>query len=178
MSRIGQKPIDLPAGVKVAMAGSMVSVNGKLGDLCLNLPKGITASLDGARLSISRVDDTRRSRSCQGLARSLVMNMVEGVSKGYSKELDVQGVGFKAAVSGQNLTLSLGFSSPVVHKLPEGVKVEVRDGTAIKVSGRDKEMVGTTAARIRKYFPAEPYKGKGVQYKGERVRRKVGKTVA
>ena len=178
MSRIGQKPIDIPAAVKVSVEDIRVSVSGKLGDLTMALPAGITVTLTGPRLSVSRIDDSRRSKSYQGLARSLIVNMIEGVATGYSKQLEVQGVGFKAAVSGQKLTLSLGFSSPVVYEVPDGVKVEVQDGTAIKVSGRDKEKVGSTAARIRKFFPAEPYKGKGVQYKGEHVRRKVGKTVA
>lgn len=178
MSRIGKMPIDIPAGVDVSIDGTTVSTKGKLGELTLDLPAGIGASVVENRIELSRSDDTRESKSFHGLARSLVFNMVEGVVNGYSRDLEINGVGFRATASGRELTMTLGFSSPVEYEAPEGVTIEVTDGTKIKVSGSDKQKVGQAAARIRAFCPAEPYKGKGVQYKGERIRRKVGKTVA
>ncbi|MBM4147451.1 MAG: 50S ribosomal protein L6 [Lentisphaerae bacterium] len=178
MSRVGQKPVTLPAGIKVAVQGRKVSVSGPKGELAYNLPDGIDVAVDGSVVSFLRGGDTRELRSLHGLVRSLVANMVTGVQQGFVKELEIQGVGFKAAVQGQNLVLSLGFASPVEYEIPTGVKVAVDGGVAITVTGADRQLVGDVAARIRGYFPAEPYKGKGIRYKGERVRRKVGKTVA
>lgn len=178
MSRIGQQPIAVPDGVTVAVEGGRVFAKGPLGELSTELPDGIQAGLSDGTLSVTRADDTRRNRSLHGLVRSLVFNMVEGVSKGFAKQLEIQGVGFRAAVEGSTLLLSLGFSGPKEFAIPEGVQVVVEGGTALTVSGPDKQAVGNAAARIRSYRPVEPYKGKGIRYRDEHVRRKAGKTVA
>jgi large subunit ribosomal protein L6 len=178
MSRIGEKPIDVPAGVTVTADAAQVCVAGKLGELRLALPAGIAAQAAEGKMSVSRLDDSRRARGCHGLTRTLIFNMIEGVSKGYKKELEIQGVGFKATVQGRKLLLSLGFASPVEYSLPDGIAVKVDDATRLTVSGCDKQGVGDVAARIRSFYRAEPYKGKGIRYRNERVRRKVGKTVA
>lgn len=178
MSRIGQKPIDVPSGVTVSVSGSKVSVKGKLGELTKEIPDVIGVEVKDGVVMVSRSNDARVSKSFHGLLRTLINNMVIGVSSGYKKELEIQGVGFKAVVKGQKVALSLGFASPVEYDVPDGVKVAEEDGVRISVTGVDKEKVGDTAAMIRSFYPAEPYKGKGVRYKGEHVRRKVGKTVA
>ena len=179
MSRIGKKPIDVPAGVEVRVDGARVTAKGKAGELVMGLPPGIGARVEGGKVHVTRPNDTARGKSLHGLARSLVNGMLEGVAKGYRKDLLISGVGFRAAVQGPKLSMSLGFSRPVEYIVPDGVKVAVEEnGTALAVTGPDKQKVGDVAARIRSYFPAEPYKGKGLQYKGEYVRRKVGKTVA
>lgn len=176
MSRIGEVPIELPAGVTVTVDGSHVVVKGAKGEQELNMPEGISMSVEEQRVVLSRENDTQKA--FHGLARSLVANMVEGVVNGYKKELEIQGVGFKAAIQGKTLSLSLGFASPKVYTIPDTVTVEVENNTNVIVTGIDKQQVGLVAARIRSYYPAEPYKGKGVRYKGEQVRRKEGKTVA
>jgi large subunit ribosomal protein L6 len=178
MSRVGNKPIDIPAGVTVSVKGSTATVKGAKGELSLNLPSGITAVSETGRLTVSRAEDTRPARSSHGLIRSLLAGMIEGVVKGYSRDLEIQGVGFKGELKGKVLSLSLGFSSPILFPVPDGVAVAVEGGTKLKVSGTDKQKVGEVAARIRAFYPAEPYKGKGVRYVGEHVRRKEGKTVA
>lgn len=170
--------MEIPAGVTVSVAGSKVSAKGKLGELSIQLPSGTGAVVEGSVVKISRSGDEWEQRSVHGLARTLVDNLLIGVSKGYLKELEIQGVGFKAAVQGRNLVISLGFSHPVEYLIPEGIKIAVDAGTKLVVSGADKQGVGNAAARIRGYFKAEPYKGKGLRYKGEYVRQKVGKTVA
>jgi len=179
MSRIGNKPIAIPEGVTVAVDGSTVKVNGKLGELSRDLVKGISVKVEDNNIVVSRTDDSREQKSCHGLIRSLIANMVEGVSKGYKKELTIEGTGFKAANNGKVLSLSLGFAYPKEYVIPEGVTVTV-DGNGVKlaVEGTSKELVGQAAARIRSYYPAEPYKGKGIKYAGEVIRRKQGKTVA
>jgi large subunit ribosomal protein L6 len=178
MSRIGQQPVSIPPGIAVNVTGRTVGIKGPKGDLSYDLPEGIEVKVEGAGVVLTRSADDQRGRSLHGLARSLVANMVKGVEKGFSKELELQGVGFKAAVEGRKLLLSLGFAGPVEYVIPEGIKITVEAGTALTVSGPSKELVGTVAARIRAFFPAEPYKGKGLRYRGEYVRRKVGKTVA
>jgi large subunit ribosomal protein L6 len=178
MSRIGEKPIAVPDGVEVRVSGRTVNVKGKLGELSVTLPGGIEARVEEATVVLTRPDDTRQSKSFHGLGRSLVANMVEGVANGYTRELEISGVGYRASVEGQKVEMLLGFSSPVVYEVPEGVTVKVDNQTKLTVSGADKQKVGAVAARLRGFSPAEPYKGKGVQYKGEQVRRKVGKTVA
>lgn len=178
MSRVGKKPIDIPPGVKVLVNGSQVTVQGPLGALSMELPRGITATLTGGKVLVQRENDEVAVRSCHGLGRTLVANMIEGVSKGFQKELEIHGVGFKATLQGRKLILNLGRSHPVNYEVPEGVTVTVEAATALTVKGMDKQKVGNVAARIRAFCPVEPYKGKGIQYKGERVRRKVGKTVA
>ncbi|MFO7937269.1 MAG: 50S ribosomal protein L6 [Kiritimatiellia bacterium] len=179
MSRIGNKPIAIPEGVTVTVNGSTVDVKGKLGELSRDLIEGITAKVEDGNVIVSRADDSKIQKSCHGLTRSLLANMVEGVSKGYKKELTIEGTGFKAVSNGKVLSLSLGFASPKDYAIPEGISVNV-DGNGVKLSveGTSKELVGQAAARIRSYYPAEPYKGKGIKYAGEIIRRKQGKTVA
>jgi len=177
MSRIGKMPVELPSGVTASIDGGRVSINGPQGELQYAPPAGVTAAVDDNRVVLSRADDSPEARSLHGLARSLVANMVEGAAKGFRKDLEIEGVGFRASVQGQTVTLLLGFASPVQYTAPEGVKVEEQGGTKITVSGADKQKVGEAAARIRAFYPAEPYKGKGLRYAGEYVRRKVGKTV-
>ncbi len=176
MSRIGEKPVEVPSGVTVAIDGARVSVKGAKGELGLDLPAGISAAMEESTVTLKRDDDS--FKASHGLARSLVANMVEGVSNGYTKSLEIQGVGFRAALQGKTLSLSLGFASPVEYAVPDTVTVAVNNNTEVEVSGADKQQVGDVAARIRSFFPAEPYKGKGIRYKDERVRRKEGKTVA
>ena len=177
MSRVGSKPVDIPAGVTVQASGSRVSTKGPQGELAITLPDPIQAAVKDGRVNITRPDDTTRSKSMHGLSRSLVANMVEGVSKGFSRELQLQGVGFRAAVQGDKLTLSIGYSSPVEYVAPKSIKISVKEAN-ITIGGPDKKLVGDVAALIRSFYPPEPYKGKGIRYKGEYVRRKAGKTVA
>jgi large subunit ribosomal protein L6 len=176
MSRIGRTPIPVPSGVDVTLGEGSVTVKGPQGTLARGLPERITVRRDGDVLVVERPDDERRHRALHGLTRSLVANMVTGVTQGYSKELEIVGVGYRALARGpRTLELSLGFSHPVVVEAPEGVTFEVPSATRVVVRGIDKEKVGQIAADIRKHRPPEPYKGKGVRYAGERVLRKAGK---
>jgi large subunit ribosomal protein L6 len=178
MSRIGNKPVDIPATVKVNISqDGSVAVEGPKGKLSWTLPRRIKASVKENHVSLVRDAETRSVKALHGLSRSLVHNMVQGVSEGFSKNLEIEGVGFKAAVQGTNLNLSLGFSHPVLFPIPKEVKIVVTDNTKISISGIDKKLVGQVAADIRRYYPPEPYKGKGVRYAGEQIRRKEGKTV-
>ena len=176
MSRIGRAPIPLPEGVAVEIAGPTITVNGPRGTLKRTLPEPIRIREDGGELLVERPDDERRNRALHGLARSLVANMVTGVATGYSKELEIVGVGYRATAAGPSrIDLALGFSHPVFVEAPDGITFEVPAPTRIVVSGIDKEAVGQVAANIRKIRKPEPYKGKGVRYAGERVMRKAGK---
>lgn len=178
MSRIGKKAVILPAKVTFGIsADGGVSVEGPKGKLEWILPKQIKASLDGGNIVIERESDIRQVRALHGLSRALVANMVTGVSTGFKKDLEIQGVGFKAAVQGAVLNLSLGFSHPINFPIPQGIKVTVIENTKIAVEGIDRQLVGQVAADIRSFYPPEPYKGKGVRYVGEQVLRKEGKTV-
>jgi len=178
MSRIGKKSIDLPDKVKLNIANDgQVNVEGPKGTLNWQLPKQIKASVDGKTLTVERASEDRKVKALHGLSRSLLNNMVTGVSAGFVKDLEIQGVGFKAAVQGKVLNLSLGFSHPINFQIPEGIKITVADNTKVKVEGIDKHLVGQVAADIRGYYPPEPYKGKGVRYAGEQIIRKEGKTV-
>jgi large subunit ribosomal protein L6 len=177
MSRIGKKPITLPAKVKLNVSGADIHVEGPKGKLSWTLPPAIKARVEGSDVIFDRKDETRQVRALHGLSRSLVSNMVQGVSAGFVKELEIQGVGFKAAVKGDKLDLSLGFSHEILFPIPHGIKITVTENTKIRVEGVDKQLVGQVAADIRGYYPPEPYKGKGVRYAGEQVRRKEGKTV-
>lgn len=177
MSRVGKKVISIPSGVTVSSKDALVIVKGSRGELTWTLPEGISISVDGTELSVKRADDSRRLRALHGTNRSLLSNMVEGVSKGFSKELEIVGVGFKAAVKGKQLDLALGKSHPILHPIPTGITVTVTENTKIKVEGIDKQLVGQFAAEVRGYYPPEPYKGKGVHYVGEHIRRKEGKSV-
>lgn len=178
MSRIGKKAVVLPEKVTFGVsAEGSVKVEGPKGKLEWTLPKQIKARLEGSNVVIDRESDNRQVRALHGLSRALVANMVTGVSTGFKKDLEIQGVGFKAAVQGKVLNLSLGFSHPINFAIPEGIKVTVTENTKISVEGIDRQLVGQAAADIRAYYPPEPYKGKGVRYAGEQVLRKEGKTV-
>jgi large subunit ribosomal protein L6 len=177
MSRVGLKPIALPEKVAVKVDGADVTVEGPKGKLNLALPEGITLAAEGSEVIVSRVSDSRQHKALHGTARSLINNMIIGVSKGFVKDLEIQGVGLRAAVKGTEIDLSLGRSHPLLHPIPAGLTVTVTDNTKIKVEGIDKQLVGQFAAEVRGYYPPEPYKGKGVRYVGEYVRRKEGKSV-
>ena len=178
MSRIGNKLIDIPAKVKLDVSGEgEVKVEGPKGKLQWMLPKQIKARIQDNRVALERSSDARNVKALHGLSRSLIANMVSGVSVGFVKELEIQGVGFKAAVQGKNLNLSLGFSHPVLFPIPPEIKITVTDAVKLRIEGVDKKLVGQVAADIRGYYPPEPYKGKGIRYAGEQVRRKEGKTV-
>ena len=178
MSRIGKKIIELPDKVKLNISGEgLVNVEGPKGKLAWTLPAQIKARLDGKNVLVERGSETRQVRALHGLSRALIANMVAGVSAGFSKELEIQGVGFKAALQGKILNLSLGFSHPILFPIPEGIKITVTENTKLKIDGIDKHLVGQVAADIRAYYPPEPYKGKGVRYAGEQIVRKEGKTV-
>jgi large subunit ribosomal protein L6 len=175
MSRIGRKPIELPTGVNVAITHGRVQVNGPLGELSQQIPDRMEIRQEDGQLVVSRPTDRGDDRALHGLTRTLVANMVEGVTKGFQKRLEIQGVGYRAALAGTNLELNVGYSHPVRITPRPGVEFEVPVPTQIVVKGIDKQVVGQTAAEIRKVRPPEPYKGKGIRYEGEFVRRKVGK---
>ncbi len=176
MSRIGKRPIPIPAKVSITIDGQDIQVKGPKGELSRTLPTGVVVVQDGDTLLVNRKDDSRLARERHGLCRTLVANMVEGVSNGYQKRLEIQGIGYRAQVQGQNLNLSLGYSHPVIFEPPTGIQFAVENNTNVIISGIDKELVGNTAASIRASRPPEPYKGKGVRYAGEQVRRKAGKS--
>ena len=178
MSRIGKQPVALPAGITATLSDSVATLKGPKGELTMKVPATVSVAQEGSALAVTRRGDDKQSRADHGTTRALLNNMIVGVKDGYSRELEIQGVGFKASISGRTLTLNVGYSHPVEYTVPEGVKVEVTDGVQLKVSGIDKQLVGQVSARIRAFRPPEPYKGKGVRYKDERVRRKAGKTVA
>jgi large subunit ribosomal protein L6 len=175
MSRIGRKPIPVPAGVNVAIEPERVTVNGPKGELSERIHRDITVAQDGEQLVVTRPTDRGEHRALHGLTRSLVANMVEGVTAGFEKRLEIQGVGYRAQLKGRDLELALGYSHPVPIKAPDGIEFEVPQPTRIVVKGSSKQQVGQIAAVIRKQRPPEPYKGKGIRYEGEYVARKVGK---
>ena len=178
MSRIGKEPVKLVDGVTATIDGQKVTVKGKLGELSYTMHEGITAKVEGDEIKFACADDYALG-NFHGLARALVNANVIGVSKGYTKQLSIEGTGFKAVLKGQELALSLGFASPKIYAIPAGLKVTVEnDGLQVTITGIDKQVVGEAAARIRSYYPAEPYKGKGIKYVGEKIRRKQGKKVA
>ena len=178
MSRIGNKAVEIPDKVRVNIDNEgAVSVEGPKGKLHWKLPRNICASVQDNRVSVVRETETRSAKALHGLSRSLVHNMVQGVSEGFTKQLEIEGVGFRAAVQGSNLNLSLGFSHPIQFAIPKDIKITVAENTKITIQGVDKKLVGQVAADIRGFYPPEPYKGKGVRYAGEQIRRKVGKTV-
>ncbi|MDP9306843.1 MAG: 50S ribosomal protein L6 [Actinomycetota bacterium] len=175
MSRIGKQPIELPSGVNVAISPGRVQVNGPLGELSQTVPARMQVEQDDGTLVVKRPTDRGDDRALHGLTRSLIANMVEGVTSGFQKRLEIQGVGYRATLRGTDLELNVGFSHPVVIKPPQGIAFEVPDATTVLVKGIDKQQVGEISAQVRKVRPPEPYKGKGIRYEGEYVRRKVGK---
>jgi large subunit ribosomal protein L6 len=175
MSRIGKKPIELPSGVLVALSHGRVQVNGPLGELSQVVPTRMQIEKTDAEITVSRPTDRGQDRALHGLTRSLIANMVEGVTKGFEKHLEIQGVGYRAQLKGRDLELAVGYSHPVTITPREGIEFEVPIPTQVVVKGIDKQKVGQTAAEVRKVRPPEPYKGKGIRYRDEQVRRKVGK---
>lgn len=178
MSRIGNKPVSIPKSVAITSSDDgVITVKGAKGELKWALPPCVTLTVLGDVATVARQDDSRDSRAKHGLARAILANMVKGVDAGFVKDLEIQGVGFKALLQGDVLNLSLGFSHPILFKIPSGIKVSVADNTKVKVEGIDRQLVGQVASDIRSYYPPEPYKGKGIRYAGEVVKRKEGKTV-
>ncbi|PHR62915.1 MAG: 50S ribosomal protein L6 [Robiginitomaculum sp.] len=175
MSRIGKQPVELPAGVTGSLDGKTLTVKGPKGELSMTFVKEVKPTLDGAIVSISPIDDSQRAGAMWGMQRTLVANMVEGVLNGYEKNLELHGVGYRATMKGSAVGLQLGFSHDVTYQPPAGITLTVAKPTQIKITGIEKQVVGQTAAEIRSYRPPEPYKGKGVRYVGEYVRRKEGK---
>ncbi len=175
MSRLGKVPLRVPAGVKVGLEGRKVAVTGSKGSLQLSLVDGIHATVGDGTVLVSRADDSREQRAAQGLMRRLVANMLDGVSRGFSKTLEITGVGYRADGRGKHIHLTLGYSHPIIYQLPEGVTAKVDNQTVITITGVDRRLVGEVTADIRKLRPPEPYKGKGVRYAQEVIRRKAGK---
>jgi large subunit ribosomal protein L6 len=177
MSRIGKLPVAIPPKVKVGIQNRLVSVEGPKGKLEFALPRKTTAAVEGDQVIVRREGEDAEAKSLHGLSRAIVNNMIKGVSEGFVKKLEIQGVGFKAAVQGKVVNLSLGYSHPVNYPIPDQIKVTVEENTKLTVEGPSKEVVGRVASEIRAFYPPEPYKGKGVRYVGEHVIRKEGKTV-
>ena len=175
MSRVGKRPVEIPDGVSVSVSGDTVSVKGPKGQLSERVPAEIAVAVEGGQVQVTRPDDRKSTRALHGLARALVANMVTGVTSQFSKELEIQGVGYRADVQGKKLVLNVGYSHPVEMPVPEGLKVSVDRNVAVKIEGSDRQQVGQFAANIRSVRPPEPYKGKGIRYRDEHVRRKVGK---
>jgi large subunit ribosomal protein L6 len=175
MSRVGKRPVAIPDGVTVSVSGDTVSVKGPKGQLSERVPAAIAVAVEGGEVQVTRPDDRKSTRALHGLARALVANMVTGVTSQFSKELEIQGVGYRAEVQGKKLVLSVGYSHSVEMPVPEGIKVSVDRNVVVKIEGSDRQQVGQFAANIRSVRPPEPYKGKGIRYMGEHVRRKVGK---
>ena len=178
MSRIGKHPVPVPAGVTVELSPHRIAVKGPQGELARALPEGITTTLADGQVTVTRASDAARHKALHGLTRTLVANMVEGVTKGFTKTLEIQGVGYKAEATKTGLTLTVGLSHQVHYPAPAGIKLTVENNTVVKVAGPSKELVGQVAAELRAVRPPEPYKGKGIRYQGEQVRRKAGKTGA
>lgn len=178
MSRIGKKPVAIPKGVTVALAGHTLSVKGPKGELSRTFHPDMTLSVDGDTVAVARPTDETRHKALHGLSRTLVQNMVDGVSRGFAKTLEIQGVGYKAETKPYGVNLVVGYSHPVKYEAPKGIKISVENNVLVKIEGPDKELVGQVAAELRQVRPPEPYKGKGVRYQGEHVRRKAGKTGA
>jgi len=177
MSRIGKLPVQIPPKVKVEVKSGTVFVEGPKGKLNFEVPRRASVAVNGDQIVVSRAGDDAESKALHGLTRALMNNMVKGVSEGFVKKLEIQGVGFKAAVQGKNVNLSLGYSHPINYPIPDQIKVTVEENTKLTIEGPSKEVVGRVAAEIRSYYPPEPYKGKGVRYQNEKVVRKEGKTV-
>jgi large subunit ribosomal protein L6 len=178
VSRIGRKPVAIPKGVTVALAGRTLSVKGPRGELSRTFHPDMALSVSGDQVSVARPSDENRHKALHGLSRTLVQNMVDGVFKGFAKTLEIQGVGYKAEPKPYGVNLVVGYSHPVKYEAPKGIKISVDNNVIVKIEGPDKELVGQVAAELRQVRPPEPYKGKGIRYQGEQVRRKAGKTGA
>ncbi len=178
MSRVGKIPVTIPAKVKVEIKNTTVSVEGPKGKVSHTFAPVVSITVEDSKITVKPTDDSRFSRAMYGTARSVIAGMVQGAAEGFVKDLEIQGVGFKAALKGKQLDLALGYSHPILFDIPEGIKITVVDGTKVKVEGANKQLVGMVTSQIRSFYPPEPYKGKGVRIVGERVRRKEGKTVA
>jgi large subunit ribosomal protein L6 len=181
MSRIGKKPVPVPSNVTVTVSGQTVKVKGAKGELSFTMPEEIKVEKTAEGIEVTPRDDTKKARSMWGMSRTMVRNLIDGVTEGSTHTLEIHGVGFKAALKGKQIDLALGYSHPILHDIPEGIKITINDGTKLKIEGVDKQLVGQVTSEIRAYYPPEPYKGKGVRLVGEhaeRVRRKEGKTVA
>ena len=178
MSRIGKVPVPIPDKVKVLITGNTVAVDGPRGKVTKTFSPVVKIAMADKKVTVTPVEQTRFAGAMYGTARSVIAGMVKGAAEGYVKELEIQGVGFKANLKGKQLDLALGYSHPILFDIPEGIKITVTDQTKLKIEGADKQLVGAVTANIRAYYPPEPYKGKGVRIVGERVRRKEGKTVA
>ena len=178
MSRIGKKPITVPQGVKVELKNGLICVDGPKGKLEQPMLSRITMAVKDGQVTLSRATEIKLDKSLHGLYRALIVNMIKGVTEGYVKELEIVGVGFRAAVQGTNLTMQLGFSHPAVYAIPKGIKIESPKPNQVIVSGLDKQLVGKVASEVRKICPPEPYKGTGIRYRGEHVKKKVGKAQA
>lgn len=177
MSRVGKNPVEIPKGVKAEIKEAVLHAEGPKGKLSVKLHSRMLFEIKDNKVFVKRQSDSKLDRSLHGVTRTLVFNTIKGVSEGFSKELEIQGVGFKAQTQGKSLILNLGFTHPIDHHIPEGIVIETPKPTQVVVKGADKQLVGEVAAQIRRYFKPEPYKGKGIRYVGEYVRRKVGKTV-
>lgn len=175
MSRVGKNPIDIPSGVDVSIQGTLFTAKGQLGQLSHEITAAVTATVEDGKILVQPVDESKVARSMWGTTRSLLQSIVTGVSEGFSKELEISGVGYRAAVQGSNLNLQLGYSHEIHYPIPEGITIKCERPTAIEISGADRQRVGQAAAEIRAFRPPEPFKGKGVRYEGEYVRRKEGK---
>ncbi len=175
MSRVGKYPVEIPAGVEVALADGVLTATGKLGSLSFPVAANVTATIADGKVSVAPNNNARQSRMMWGTTRALVASVVKGVSVGYSKTLEITGTGYRAAVAGRNLELNLGFSHPVVYPIPEGITITTPRPTSVTISGADKQQVGQVALDIRRYRQPEPYKGKGIRYDNEQIRRKEGK---
>ncbi len=176
MSRIGKLPVAIPSGVKVSLDGNMMTVAGPKGSLSQSLHERMTIAVETDQVKVSRPSDSKQDSALHGLTRALINNMVVGVTVGFKKDLEINGVGYRAEIAGNVLTLSLGYSHPVVYQLPDGISVQIEKQTKLSVTGIDKQLVGSAAAKIRSYRKPEPYKGKGIKYADERIMRKAGKT--
>ena len=176
MSRIGKRPVEVPKGVEISLKERSVRVKGPKGDLTLNVHPALTVKMDGGAVQVERPSDAAEHKALHGLTRTLIANMVSGVTEGYQKALEIQGVGYKAEKSGKGIKLSVGFSHTVQYDAPPGITIDLPNPTTIHIKGADKQMVGQVASEIRAVQPPEPYKGKGIRYQGEQVRRKAGKT--
>ncbi len=176
MSRIGKLPIEIPSGVTVSLVGSVINVKGPKGALSREIMGGVSVEIVENKIHVKMSDDTKAAQAAHGITRTLINNMVDGVTKGFEKVLEITGVGYRAEVKGNTLNLALGYSHPVNYEIPKGISVEVDKMTKILLKGNDRELVGQTAAKIRSFRAPEPYKGKGIRYAGEKILRKAGKT--